>query len=151
MNEAVHLDAFNLLCGRIIGYGMTRQVFECNVDKKYVVKVEVGEPRTHFQNIMEWMVWRRVSGTNMEKWFAPVHEMSPDGRVLLMHRTMLAGLSDMPKKMPAFFSDFKMANYGMYKGHLVCHDYGSHLLMERGMTKAVVGVNWRELQNQSTT
>lgn len=147
MNEVTHLDAFNLLCGRKIGYGMTRQVFECNIDKKYVVKVENDEPRSHFQNIMEWMVWRRVCGTDIEKWFAPVHEMSPDGRLLLMHRTTPVSGMHMPNKMPSFFTDFKSSNYGLLNGKVVCHDYGSHLLMERGMTKSLKTVKWDQFDS----
>lgn len=144
MNADTYADCFNLLCGRQVGErGMTRTVFECSIAKQYVVKVENDEIRSYFQNMMEWFVWNRVAGTEFEKWFAPVHALSPDGRLLVMHRTEPIGLSALPKLMPAFFTDFKPANYGMYKGHLVCHDYGSHLLMERGMTKAMKRANWR--------
>lgn len=142
MNEATYADAFNLLCGRQIGSGMTRTVFECSVAPQYVVKVENAEIRTHFQNMMEWFVWNRVVGTDMEKWFAPVHEISPDGRCLVMHRTTPISGIHLPKRMPAFFTDFKPANFGLLKDKVVCHDYGSHLLMERGMTKAMTTVRW---------
>jgi hypothetical protein len=142
-NSTSHLDAFNLLCGRQIGSGMTRRVFECGIDpKKYVVKVESEDVRSHFQNIIEWYVWGRVAGTEFEKWFAPVHEMAPDGRCLIMHRTTPLDHTQLPDKMPAFFTDFKPANYGMYKGHVVCHDYGTNLLIERGLTKAMKTVDW---------
>ena len=140
-------DAFNLLCGNLIGRGMTRDVFECNIRKDCVIKVESVEVRCHFQNIQEWMVWGRVAGTEFEKWFAPVIEMAPNGRVLMMAKTDPLGLAELPKLMPAFFTDFKLQNFGRYKGHIVCHDYGSHLLMEEGLTKRMKKADWRHLQN----
>lgn len=137
-------DAFNLLCGRKIGDGMTRTVFECNVRSDFVVKVEDDEPRSHFQNLMEWFVWKRVCGTHYEKWFAPVVEISPDGRLLLMKKTRPMG--EPPTKMPTFFTDFKTSNYGLYEGRIVCHDYGTTLLMEVGMSKRMKSVRWSDLQ-----
>lgn len=143
MNEEVYRDGFNLLCGNKIARGMTRDVFECNVDKSLVVKVETAEVRTHFQNIVEWIVWKRVYGTAFEKWFAPVVEISPDGRLLLMKRVELAPTYMLPDRMPAFFTDFKPSNYGFYLRRIVCCDYGSHLLHEVGMTKRLKKVEWR--------
>lgn len=138
----LYYDAFNLLCGEKIGSGMTREVFTCNIDAKFVVKVEATEVRTHFQNMMEWFVWKRVVGTPFEKWFAPVHEISPDGRLLIMHRTKPLTDAVLPEKLPSFFTDFKPNNYGILKGCVVCHDYGSHLLMEQGMTTRLKKVDW---------
>lgn len=139
-------DSFNLLCGRLIGSGMTRHVYECNLRHDLVIKVESADVRTHFQNLVEWMVWSRVAGTDFEKWFAPVIEISPNGRCLVMAKTEPLGIAELPKKMPAFFTDFKLQNFGRYKGQIVCHDYGTNLLMERGMTKAMKTVVWRHLQ-----
>lgn len=141
--KSVYRDGFNLLCGRQIGSGMTRQVFECNVDKSLVVKVEQAEVRTHFQNLVEWLAWSRVAGTVYEKWFAPVIEISPDGRLLLMKRVEPAPTKSLPDLMPAFFTDFKSSNYGFYSGRFVCCDYGSHLLHEVGMSKRLKKVDWR--------
>lgn len=144
MIEEVYRDGFNLLCGNEVATGMTRTVFECNVDKSLVVKVEKAEVRTHFQNLVEWMAWKRVAGTEFEKWFAPVVEISPDGRLLLMKRVEHAPSHMLPDRLPAFFTDFKPSNYGFYEGRVVCCDYGSHLLHEVGMTKRVRRVDWRE-------
>ena len=138
----VYEDAFNLLAGRQIASGMTRTVFECTVDKGLVVKVEQAEVRTHFQNLMEWFVWNRVCGTAFEKWFAPVVEISPDGRVLLMKRVEPIGATRLPKSVPVFFTDLKPSNFGVYQGRVVACDYGSHLLMEVGMTKRLKRADW---------
>lgn len=45
----LHVDAFNLLTGKLMGSGMTRKVFSCNLDNSLVIKVEDAEIRTHFQ------------------------------------------------------------------------------------------------------
>jgi hypothetical protein len=140
-------DGFNLLCGREVGRGMTRTVFDCNLRPDCVVKVENDEVRTHFQNLMEWMVWRRVCGTEFEKWFAQVVAISPNGRVLIMKKTVPHG--EYPTKVPSFFTDFKRGNFGFVNGNFVCHDYGTHLLMERGMTKAMRTVNWSRLDSST--
>lgn len=92
--------------------------------------------------MMEWFVWNRVCGTIYEKWFAPVVQISPNGRILVMKRT--TPLGELPNSMPAFFTDFKRANYGVYEGRIVCHDYGTTLLMENGMSKRMCKVIWRE-------
>ena len=149
MSQQTFEDAFNLLCGRKIGEGMTRDVYECNLRPDCVVKVENADVRSHFQNLQEWMVWGRVCGTDLEKWFAPVVQISPNGRILLMKRTLPSHTEGLPDKVPVFFTDFKRANYGFYQGKFVCHDYGSHLLMERGMSKRLRTVNWNKVDSTS--
>jgi len=137
------LDALNLLCGSEIGRGMTRHVFECRLRPELVVKVERGD-RSHFQNILEWHVWSRVAGTAYEQWFAPVEHLSHEGRLLLMWKTEPLRADELPKKMPAFFTDLKARNFGVLQGRVVCHDYGSTLLNEVGMTKRMQTVtSWR--------
>ena len=40
MNGATYEDAFNLLCGKLLGEGIHRKVFECRLRDDLVVKVE---------------------------------------------------------------------------------------------------------------
>lgn len=136
-------DAFNFLCGHKIGDGMTRTVYDCNIRKDVVIKVENHDIRTHFQNLHEWMVWQRVCGTDYEKFFAPVLAISPNGRLLMMARTTPIEHARLPKSVPAFFTDLKPSNFGLYKGKFCAHDYGTHLLMENGMNKRVKKAEWR--------
>lgn len=144
ISQEVKEDAFNFLCGNLIGRGMDRDVFECNLRKDVVIKVEAADVRCRFQNLQEWMVWGRIAGTEFEKWFAPVLEISPNGRCLMMARTEVLGQAELPDRMPAFFTDFKRQNFGRYQGRIVCHDYGSNLLMEQGMTRRMRKVKWRD-------
>lgn len=59
-----------------------------------------------------------------------------------MERTRSPERTKYPAKMPAFFSDFKRTNYGLHNGRLVCHDYGTSLLMQEGLTKRMKSVEW---------
>lgn len=136
----IHKEAFWLLCDKLLGEGMSRKVYSSKMLPGCVVKCEEGSGQ--FQNIIEWETWQRVRGTDIEKWFAPCERISPCGSVLLMAKTERPTARNFLDKMPAFLSDFKRTNYGLYKGRLVCHDYGTALLFEHGMTKRMKKVDW---------
>lgn len=134
-----HIGAFQLLCSEKIGSGMSRQVYTGELFPDCVTKVE-AEGR--FQNVMEWETWRRVEHTAYAKWFAPCRWISDNGRVLVMEKTRPAIESEFPEKIPVFLTDTKRANFGVLNGRLVCHDYGSHLLMENGMVGRMKKAAW---------
>lgn len=135
-------EAFNILCGDKVGGGMSRQVFACNLLPDCVVKVE-SQP--WFQNVMENEVWYRIRDTKWARWFAPTRWISPYGRLLIMERTMPVSMKELPAKVPKFFTDMKRQNWGkLPNGKIVCHDYGSNLLMEEGMSDALKKAEWYE-------
>lgn len=144
-------QAFNLLCDREIGRGMSRTVFDSKLLPGCVIKVEddVGK----FQNVVEWETWQRVKDTAYSRWFAECKWISGNGSILIMERTRPAGISEFPEKMPAFLCDFKRTNYGTVASigtrsgkpgpdYLVCHDYGTSLIFEHGLTKRMRKANW---------
>lgn len=139
-NSATHKDLFWMMCRQQIGAGMSRNVYSSDVLKDSVIKVE--ETRGHFQNILEWEIWNRMQSTVHAKWFAPCEWISPNGLLLVMAKTTPLEKDKYPKELPAFFTDIKYANFGLYKGNFVCHDYGFTLLMERGMSKRMQKVEW---------
>lgn len=148
-NHAVHRDAFNLLCGKMIGRGMTRTVFDSPLLPGCVIKVEDGAG--DFQNVIEWETWQRVKGTKFSRWFAECKWISPNGSVLVMERTRPAAPKEFPERMPVFLTDFKRTNYGMSptfkdgkpgKEWFVCHDYGTHMLFEEGMSARLKRADW---------
>lgn len=123
---AVASDFVTLLCGRFIGSGVYRSVFECNFDDRFVVKVE---PRNSGCNFIEYMIYDEVKWLKgdlewVKDWFAPVEWISPNGRILLMRRTKEYPKRKKPEKVPKFLWDLKTDNFGWYKGNYVCHDYG---------------------------
>jgi hypothetical protein len=131
-------DAFNLLCGRELGRGMSRTVFECALLPGYVVKVE-NKPGV-FQNIMEWHTWQDVKDTPSSRWFAECRWVSPNGKILIQERTRTPARHEFPAKVPVWFTDLKRTNWGMAKtnkegtDYLVCHDYGTALVIQEGTT-----------------
>lgn len=151
MGDNTFRQAFDLLCHEQIGYGMSRKVFSSLVRPDCVVKVEEAAGR--FQNIVEWETWQRVKHTPHSRWFAECKWISPNGTILIMERTRPAAPSEFLEKMPAYLCDFKRTNYGMVKASesragkkgeefLVCHDYGTNLLFENGMTKRMHKAEW---------
>jgi hypothetical protein len=130
----------SILCDRQIGSGMSRTVYDSRVLEDYVIKFE--ETSGCFQNQLEWEIWHNVKYTKFAKWFAPCEWISDNGSVLIMKKTTPA--SKYPDKMPAFLTDFKKTNYGIYKNHLVCHDYGTSLCVTTGLTKRMRKATWSE-------
>ena len=142
----IYKEIFNLLCGDIIATGVDRAVYSSKILEDCVIKIEdTRDGKDSFQNVLEWETWRHVMNTSYAKWFAPCLYISPNGRVLIMKRTTVARVEEYPDKMPSFLCDFKRANYGIYNGKLVCHDYGSNLLFEHGMTNRMRKANWWDL------
>jgi hypothetical protein len=138
----MHKEAFNLLCDELIYEGMSRMVWSSALLPDCVIKVE--ERAGYFQNVIEWETWQRVKDTPMSRWFAACRWISSNGSILVMERTRSASDAQYPDRMPAFLSDFKRRNYGMLGKFLVCHDYGTNLLFENGMTKRMVKANWTD-------
>ncbi len=133
-------DAFNMLCGKFIGEGIHRKVFECKIRPDLVVKVEADEYR-NFANVFEMAFWdANQHCQSIAKWLAPCEFLSPDGAVLLQKKCSQVPFDyPLPKNMPEFMNDFKRANFGIMDGKLVCVDYAiTYANPSVKMTKA----NW---------
>lgn len=145
-NTATFRQAYDLLCDERIGYGMSRSVFSSKLLPDCVIKVEDGSGQ--FQNIVEWETWKRVADTPHSRWFAACKWISPNGIILIMERTRPPAPQEFPDKVPLFLTDLKRTNYGMArtsdprKECFVCHDYGTHLMFENGMTKRLKKAEW---------
>lgn len=120
------VDLFRMLTGEVIGRGAFRTVYECDLNKDWVVKVETHSGE--FSNTTEWQVWEwcnRCQPHIAEKYLAPCRFISPCGLFLIQDKTTKTDLKSYPKKVPAFLNnDIKESNWGLYKNRVVCHDYG---------------------------
>lgn len=128
MMDDVHVrigtDVFNMLCGDKLGEGIHRQVFECKLRTDLVVKVETNTTYRDFANVREMKFWTdNFHASKISKWLAPCEFLSPDGYVLLQKRTHVLRQNELPAKLPAFLTDIKPGNFGLYDGRVVCHDY----------------------------
>lgn len=120
-------DAFNLLCGKQLGSGIHRDVYECRIRPDLVVKVEnslQGEWRS-FANVQEHQFWTdNEYAPAVAKWLAPCEYLSPDGRISLQRRARPVQQGDaLPDKLPSFLTDLKDENFGWLDGQLVAVDY----------------------------
>lgn len=125
-------DALSMLCGKQLGSGVSRYVYEYPIEpEKYVVKVE-NDKSPLFQNMKEVLVWREFERyERIAKWLAPIEFVSHSGKWVLQRRTKpisLAELQKRVKRIPACFTDTKSTNWGLLDGRIVCHDYGTLLL-----------------------
>jgi len=126
----------NFLCGDFIGQGVDRVVFEYSLDSKYVVKIEREFPMA---NMLEWEIWDLVRDRDEAKWFAPCHHISDCGRILIQRKTKpMKKTKDI--KIPTYFTDIKVENFGTLGKQLVCHDYSSAIIRFAlfGMPKRMV-------------
>lgn len=133
-------DLAHMTLGDELGYGTSRAIFSHATRDDLIVKLETDSGS--FSNVREADVWDAVKDTELAKWFAPVVEISPAGLVLLMKKCRVAIPEALPDKVPAFFTDLKAENWGIYEGRPVCLDYGLHLMLELGMTKRMRKARW---------
>lgn len=122
-------DAFNLLCGEKLGSGIHRDVFECRIDPKLVVKVETDGPWRYFANPLEMKFWNdHQHYAKVAQWLAPCVWLSPNGLILLQRRADPVRSSDeLPSHLPSFLTDVKRDNFGYIDGKLVCLDYAMNI------------------------
>lgn len=139
-------DALTLLCDGLIGEGISRQVYACKLNADYVVKMTIDCER--FQNQREWAVWNAVRDVRrIHSWFAPCTAISEAGLWMTQRRTQPVDLQWLRKKhprVPELFTDFKVGNWGLLEGRLVCHDYGTALTTECGLTTKTKKADWWE-------
>lgn len=129
------LTMLDFFLGDHIGSGCSRDVYEYNLDNKYVVKIENKEARG--DNWAEWRIWETVMHTEHKKWFAECTWISDCGRIMLQRRTTPLSQKNKPEKVPLYFTDLKMSNFGTIGKQVVCHDYSYCIEMfgTYGMTK----------------
>lgn len=120
----IYKETFKLLCGKKLGDGFNRKVYECKLMPEWVVKVEKTNPND-FANIRERAFWLEYKDNKeVAKWLAPCGEISPDGKVMLQRRVEpIPEDYKLPKKLPEFLTDVKYSNFGLLDGNLVCVDY----------------------------
>jgi hypothetical protein len=143
--DTVSRDVASMVLGECIGYGTTRAVYVHATDESKIVKVE--NTAQSFCNVYEHEVWDHIKDTEFAKWFAPVEYISPSGTVLVMRRTEAVPVDLLPKQLPVFFTDIKAENFGRLNGRVVCHDYGYHQFIERGMSKRMRKVKPADWKN----
>lgn len=112
-------------CGRKIGEGSYRQVYEFLIDDRFIVKIQ---RLPAFENNLESFIWDEIcSSPNIYRYFAEVIWKNNNGTVIVMEKIKVLSNSDrkLPARVPAFFSDLHPGNYGFKGRQIVCCDYGN--------------------------
>lgn len=133
-------DVLGTLLDDKLGSGVSRDVFSLFGNDKHVAKIE-RPGRGYFANILEFTLWNDIKNTDLVVWFAPCRCISLGGMLLIQDRTEPMHPKHMPDRIPAFFEDVKLSNWGMLNGKPVCHDYSIHSIIER-TSKAMKKANW---------
>lgn len=130
----VQLDLNDLFIGDYISRGEYRSVYACGLDPSLVVKIEPRDTK-RFCNQIEWGTWKEAEAGYPEiaKWLAPCKSISAQGSVLLQARTK--PIKKLPKELPDIFADVKLENFGLYKGRIVCHDYGNNRIWDKALKR----------------
>lgn len=138
-------DGMTLLCLELLGSGLSRNVYTCTLNpSEWVIKVEMNATG-YFQNVAEYLVWKSVRDVKkISHWFAPILNISDSGLWMVQARTRPARGNELPKKVPRFFTDTKIANWGWFEDRIVCHDYGTSLVTENGLTAHMQNAEWWE-------
>jgi hypothetical protein len=137
-------DMATMFAGQFIGSGLSRNVYEYGVSHEYVIKFEFGHG--DFQNTKEWLVWEYVREVpNVAAWFAPCKQISHMGRWLIQRRTTPVTIDELRKELPrvpAHFTDLKVGNWGRIGKRICCHDYGTSLITQEGVTTKMRRADW---------
>ena len=121
-DEHLCMEFATFICGNKIGEGQFRDVYEYNLDKRYVVKIQ--RDLSSFNNIVEWEIWCNVMYSEYKKHFAPCLWMSSNGRIMIQRKTSpITDKRPAPKDVPYFFADIKNENFGWIGKDFVAHDY----------------------------
>lgn len=139
-------DGLTLMVGKLLGSGMSREVYEYQPNPTdTVVKVETS---VCFQNVKEWLVWKAVKDAKVHaRWLAPCIRISDYGGWLMMARTRPVTLDELKRELPrvpTFLTDLKVGNWGRLGKRIVCHDYGTSLITENGLSTRMKRANWWE-------
>jgi len=122
-NNTVAGDLYGLMVGEFLGQGIGREVYANLLDPSTVIKFETGA--RSFQNVLEWETWGILQETaDMACWLAPCVHISECGIVLIQKRCTPLRPGEGPKKVPAWITDIKSNNWGLYEGRPVAVDYG---------------------------
>lgn len=114
------------LCGKLIGQGLYRDVYEFKGYPNLVIKIERCNEIGSFCNATEWRHWiDNREWKYLSSWLAPCFLISKDGNVLIQRRVTWKGKKrkDYPKEIPSLFTDLKVSNFGWIGDRFVCCDY----------------------------
>jgi hypothetical protein len=136
----------NKHCGKLLGKGLYRDVYELKGDKDYVIKIQRAMTQGDFSNALEWNYYQRNEDWDrLIRWLAPAIAIDETSQILVQRRAIFKTIDKYPEKMPSIFSDFKIQNYGWIDKKFVCVDYAGLLL---GNTLRLKRAKWWDVNDK---
>lgn len=137
------IEQEQFLCGKWLGSGIHRAVYECSFNDKWVIKLALGEDGRKM-NLIEEKISYELGECDLKKWFAKVIDVSEAGLLLIMEKAEMGRIKDYPGRIPHFFTDLKRSNYGWIGNRFVCVDYASTIITN-GFTSKMKKVDWYDI------
>lgn len=118
-------DFIDMWCGKFVGSGSSRMVYEFTLNKTLVVKID--HTNGGFFNVAEWDTYHNIKNSHpkLAKYLAPCIQISNAGKVMLQQKTECIRSSQLPKSIPFFLADTKLQNWGKLGNKVVCHDFAN--------------------------
>lgn len=120
--------------GELLGSGGSREVYECKLNPKWVVKI-AKNLRKRVANKREWRVWEELRNTEDARYLAPCVAMAMDGSWLLQMRAVPTKRVFKNGPVHRWMKDMPAANHGIFCGQLVLVDYDHPEILERVQRK----------------
>jgi hypothetical protein len=134
-------ELFDFMLGQRLDYGAFREVFVLKHDPSLVIKVAT-EKQGQIENMVDYKMWQLLDMTPSAKWFAPIIDISDNGKYLIQKRIEPLPKSQYPEKIPSFFTDTKYVNFGWLEGvGFVCCDLGS-INITKGLPTQLIKASW---------
>lgn len=127
------VGALHFFAGEHLGTGNNRAVYALKKYPEYVMKLKLETQANDFSNVKEWLIWDELCMSDLHKWFAPCLTMNETGTVLFQKRATIGRRKDYPYRLPSFFTDLKIQNFGFIGDQFVCFDYGSSVILTKFM------------------
>ena len=83
-DRIVGTEFFNFFCGKLLGEGCSRFVFDYAIDSTCVIKIDASNISA---NILEHLVWNAVfQNKKLAQWFAPIKQISTCGKISIQKK-----------------------------------------------------------------
>jgi hypothetical protein len=130
-------------CGKVLGYGTYRDVYELKGNPDYVIKIEAHPNFRVFANVTEYRNWAdNMRWSWLSQYLAPCLYISECGRVLIQRRVTFKEKKFYPKGIPALFTDTKIQNFGWIGNRFVCCDYSFFVICVGKGDRPMKRVKW---------
>lgn len=119
------------ICGKLLGKGKTRRVFEHKENSLWVIKVQ--KKQSKYNNKVEWNFWNAIKDKEFSCLFCPCISLNLEGDLIMMRcekaKPTIADRMTINLKIrnalgPKPKDVMRQTNFGILDGNLVLIDYG---------------------------